>query len=202
MNPLPAAFVALSPRPHAAAMNPLQGLAVAWWFPRTKISGFFPNHAPLRLPAKFSPEVVADHKILPAVFSSGSPTPWFSFGFQPPSSEVPRGFSVLNDKLELINLDLIGTGEDKPLQGVTSMGTKHKNTENSELNSKVSKYDVDTSTIGTSSMNHNSKVSNQDTKLEEQTKALWNMKDELKKHVMTSELQEMLKENGQYSSGS
>ncbi|KAJ0967276.1 hypothetical protein J5N97_024193 [Dioscorea zingiberensis] len=97
---------------------------------------------------------------------------------------------------------LTGIGEDNPLQGVTSKGTKRKNTENSELKSKVSKHDLDTSKIGASSMNHNSKVSDLDTKLEEQTKALWNIKDELKKHVMTSELREMLEENGQYSSGS
>ncbi|KAM0949661.1 putative NAD(+) ADP-ribosyltransferase transcription regulator SAP family [Dioscorea sansibarensis] len=96
----------------------------------------------------------------------------------------------------------VGIAEDKPLQGATSKGIKRKNTEDIELKSKVSKHDVEQPKIGSSSTTHNSNVSDLDTKLEEQTKALWNIKDELKKHVSVSELREMLEENGQYSSGS
>lgn len=97
---------------------------------------------------------------------------------------------------------LAGVAEDKPLQGATSKGIKRKNTENIKLKSKVPKHDVEQPKIGASSKTHDSNVSDLDTKLEEQTKALWNIKDELKKHVSASELREMLQENGQYSSGS
>lgn len=41
-----------------------------------------------------------------------------------------------------------------------------------------------------------------DSKLEAQTKALWALKDELKKYVTTTELREMLEANGQDSTGS
>lgn len=41
-----------------------------------------------------------------------------------------------------------------------------------------------------------------ESKLEAQTKELWALKDELKRHVTTAELREMLEANGQDSTGS
>lgn len=39
-------------------------------------------------------------------------------------------------------------------------------------------------------------------RLEAQSKELWDLKDDLKKHVTTAELREMLETNGQDSTGS
>ena len=46
------------------------------------------------------------------------------------------------------------------------------------------------------------KVSDLESKMEAQTKELWSLKDEMKKHVATAELHEMLEANGQDVAGS
>ena len=48
----------------------------------------------------------------------------------------------------------------------------------------------------------NSETSDLESKLESQTKALWVLKDNLKKHVTTAELRAMLDANDQVSTGS
>lgn len=49
---------------------------------------------------------------------------------------------------------------------------------------------------------YSAKATELELKLENQTKALWNIKDDLQKHVKTAELREMLEANGQDPSGS
>lgn len=57
---------------------------------------------------------------------------------------------------------------------------------------------------GPSARNNNGAEESSDleSKLEAQSKALWALKDELKKYVTTAELREILEANGQDSTGS
>lgn len=90
-----------------------------------------------------------------------------------------------------------------------SNGTKRRRSGREDHNSKVPKSDENDSAGGALSMgtaaesgNVNSSSIELEKKLEEQSKALWDIKDELKKHVTTAELREMLEANGQDSAGS
>ncbi|XP_008794292.2 LOW QUALITY PROTEIN: poly [ADP-ribose] polymerase 1 [Phoenix dactylifera] len=90
-----------------------------------------------------------------------------------------------------------------------SKGTKRKKVGNEDHKSKVPKSDKHDSAGGplskgsaAKSGNANSSSAELEKKLEEQSKALWDIKDELKKHVTTAELREMLEANGQDSAGS
>lgn len=82
--------------------------------------------------------------------------------------------------------------EDKEPQESTSKGTKRKKGFSRDIKSKAFKAEGE----------EKPKASDVDSKLEAQTKALWALKDELKKYVTTAELREMLEANGQDSTGS
>ncbi|EOX94505.1 hypothetical protein QUC31_004563 [Theobroma cacao] len=98
--------------------------------------------------------------------------------------------------------------EDKQLQSTSRAGTKRKKNVGDDQNSKVTKLegDVPTSRVGstknTSDLNKKPKDSDLESKMEAQTKELWALKDDLKKHVTTGELREMLEANGQDATGS
>lgn len=85
------------------------------------------------------------------------------------------------------------------LEQSTSKGTKRRKVANDEQTSKVSKSEGNVLASGVSK---NGKAVEEESKLEEQTKALWDIKDGLKKHVTTAELREMLEANGQDLAGS
>lgn len=59
-----------------------------------------------------------------------------------------------------------------------------------------------TASVGNSNKLPDEHASDLESKLEAQTKELWALKDDLKKHVTTAELKQMLEANGQDSTGS
>lgn len=71
---------------------------------------------------------------------------------------------------------------------------------------KLVKYEGDVSTsrlISSNNAEYNSfPIFGIENQMEAQTKALWGLKDDLKEHVSTAELREMLEANGQCSTGS
>lgn len=97
--------------------------------------------------------------------------------------------------------------KEMPAQQSTSKaGTKRKNVGGVE-SSKVGKFEGDVSTSRAASVASSDNLpdehaSDLESKLEAQTKELWALKDDLKKHVTTAELREMLEANGQDSTGS
>ncbi|KAH9785482.1 poly (ADP-ribose) polymerase 1 [Citrus sinensis] len=97
--------------------------------------------------------------------------------------------------------------KEMPAQQSTSKaGTKRKNIGGVE-SSKVGKFEGDVSTSRAASVASSNNLpdehaSDLESKLEAQTKELWALKDDLKKHVTTAELREMLEANGQDSTGS
>ncbi|KAJ4822115.1 Poly [ADP-ribose] polymerase 1 [Turnera subulata] len=90
--------------------------------------------------------------------------------------------------------------EMKELQLSTSKaGTKRRKDMSADQNSKVAKSEGDVATsraVSTKNANDLEGI------LEVQAKELWALKDDLKKHVTTAELREMLEANEQSSSGS
>ncbi|XVF21621.1 hypothetical protein REPUB_Repub12eG0106200 [Reevesia pubescens] len=98
--------------------------------------------------------------------------------------------------------------EDKQ-QLTSTAGAKRKKDVGDDENSKVTKLegDVPTSRAGSTKktsdlLDKKPKDSDLESKMEAQTKELWALKDELKKHVTTGELREMLEANGQDAAGS
>ncbi|CAL1383211.1 unnamed protein product [Linum trigynum] len=93
-----------------------------------------------------------------------------------------------------------GSEKDKEMQKSASRsGIKRKKDAGNEQPSKVGKVEGDMSTSRAAT----SKIPNElESKLEAQTKDLWALKDDLKKHVSTTELRKMLDANGQDSTGS
>ncbi|GLT42329.1 hypothetical protein SLA2020_163320 [Shorea laevis] len=93
----------------------------------------------------------------------------------------------------------IAAQEDKGVvqQSTSRAGTKRKNDVSSDQTSKVAKVEEDPDLVG-----GQLKDSDLEHKLEAQTKALWAVKDDLKKHVTTAELREMLEANNQDATGS
>lgn len=86
----------------------------------------------------------------------------------------------------------------------TKSGTKRRNA-GGDHRSKVAKSEGDVSTGMPASARHSTNSeqnSDMESKLEAQTKELWALKDELKKHVTTVEMRAMLEANGQDSTGS
>ncbi|KAI3449746.1 hypothetical protein Pfo_006411 [Paulownia fortunei] len=100
--------------------------------------------------------------------------------------------------------------EREVLQESTSKGgAKRKRALESDQKSKIAIARVNASSNKTSSSNNtknledeHSKASVRESQLEMQTRALWALKDDLKKYVTTSELREMLEANEQDSRGS
>ncbi|KAL5981388.1 Poly [ADP-ribose] polymerase 1 [Asimina triloba] len=98
---------------------------------------------------------------------------------------------------------------NKELQQSTSKGTKRKKAANDNHKTKISKAGGNSNAHKDSNVNNgnesgsnNSSGKDLDHALEEQSKALWAIKDDLKKHVIATELREMLEANGQDSAGS
>ncbi|TYJ09439.1 hypothetical protein E1A91_A11G141700v1 [Gossypium mustelinum] len=106
-----------------------------------------------------------------------------------------------------------GKGTDVPKdqqpQSTSTAGAKRKKDVGDDQKSKITKLEGEVSAPGAGcTKNANDladkkpKDSDLETKLEAQTKELWALKDELKKHVTTAELREMLEANGQDATGS
>ncbi|KAJ0053580.1 hypothetical protein Pint_01762 [Pistacia integerrima] len=96
--------------------------------------------------------------------------------------------------------------KDMPQQSTSKAGTKRKNV-GIDPRSKVAKAEGDVSTgKAASEKNSNNRLdehtSDLTSKLEVQSKELWALKDDLKKHVTTKELKDMLDINDQESTGS
>lgn len=85
-------------------------------------------------------------------------------------------------------------------------GMKRKKDVTGEQKSKAIKAEGDVCTsraANSKNVDHEDiKVSELESKLEAQAKELWALKDDLKKHVTTSEMREMLEANDQDSTGS
>lgn len=101
--------------------------------------------------------------------------------------------------------------ENKELlqQSTSKAGVKRKKEDSGDQKPKVAKAIGDMSASRAACMENvadsrdeHSKASDLESKLETQTKELWALKDDLKKHVTTAELREMLEANGQDSAGS
>ncbi|XVF80933.1 hypothetical protein PTKIN_Ptkin15bG0115300 [Pterospermum kingtungense] len=99
--------------------------------------------------------------------------------------------------------------QDKQTQSTSTAGTKRKKNVADDQKSKVTKLEGAMPT-GRARPTENAndlldkkrKDSDLESKMEVQTKELWALKDELKKHVTTAELREMLEANDQDSAGS
>lgn len=81
------------------------------------------------------------------------------------------------------------------------LGKKRGKDVDSERQSKVAKAKGDVS-VGSAMLVKSGEACDLEKKMETQSKELWDLKDDLKKHVTTTELREMLEANGQDSSGS
>lgn len=105
-----------------------------------------------------------------------------------------------------LSVSKVELNDDKDLpQQSTSKGTKRKKAEADQQKTKIPKAEgsmTATSKNGSGSENCKSGGLDVDKLLEEQTKALWTIKDDLKKHVTTAEMREMLEANGQDTTGS
>ncbi|KAL6210669.1 hypothetical protein ACLB2K_015901 [Fragaria x ananassa] len=87
-----------------------------------------------------------------------------------------------------------------PPRSTSKSGTKRrKDGDGDDQKSKVSKSEGDVSTSRDVSVSNATEV---EIKMEAQTKELWALKDDLKKHVTTVELRKMLEANAQSSTGS
>lgn len=91
--------------------------------------------------------------------------------------------------------------EDKEFlqQATSNTSTKRRKDSGGDQKSKVARSEGDVSTSGDVSVRD---ATDLESKLEAQSKELWALKDDLKKHVTTAELREMLEANVQDSTGS
>ncbi|TKY62377.1 Poly of ADP-ribose polymerase 1 [Spatholobus suberectus] len=117
-----------------------------------------------------------------------------------PSIQVDKlsGWNSLSSSDQSAVSDLAKKGQRKEStqQNTSKGGIKRGKDADGERKSKVAKAKVDVSAgscIVTCDLEN---------KLEAQSKELWALKDDLKKHVTTAELREMLEANGQDSTGS
>lgn len=98
--------------------------------------------------------------------------------------------------------------DTKPVQESASKGNaKRKSAVSTDQKSKVAKSEGDLvhktpEKNADTSGNDRPRASNLDRQLETQSKELWSLKDDLRKHVTASELREMLEVNEQNSKGS
>ncbi|CAA0832165.1 Poly [Striga hermonthica] len=129
-----------------------------------------------------------------------------------PSSAVDKfsGWSSLSDTDRAA---LLSFGKKNPSQSkgkevlyeesIPKDGPKRKRADESNSKAKISKASGDTSSNKIKQLEDGkSKASDLESQLEKQTRALWALKDDLKKYVSTSELREMLEANEQDSRGS
>lgn len=94
-------------------------------------------------------------------------------------------------------------------QSTSKAGIKRKKDVQGDQNPKVAKAAGDTlasraayKEYAANSIDERPKGTDLDSKLETQSKELWALKDDLKKHVTTAELRQMLEANDQDSTGS
>uniref|UniRef100_A0A0E0Q753 Poly [ADP-ribose] polymerase n=1 Tax=Oryza rufipogon TaxID=4529 RepID=A0A0E0Q753_ORYRU len=117
------------------------------------------------------------------------------------------GWEILSHEDKRAVLDLVK--KDAPSSGQTSSkGSKRKNNQNDIHDRKAPKIirSISEGTAqdkGKAVVSHDSNANSSDLqeKLKEQSDTLWKLKDELKKHVSTAELRNMLEANGQDTSG-
>lgn len=146
-------------------------------------------------------------KEVPSSAKSGMEFLLFQYAFVPD----PWGRSVI------ISLTFVGRlgkqvkaqGDEELKQSSTKAGTKRRKDTGDDEKAKVAKAVGDVSTSRSQPVKSNNQVDEKNpeatdlnAKLEAQTKELWTMKDDLKKHVTTAELRAMLEANGQDSTGS
>ncbi|KAK7396422.1 hypothetical protein VNO78_17421 [Psophocarpus tetragonolobus] len=98
----------------------------------------------------------------------------------------------------------IEEGKESTQQHTSKGGIKRGKDANSERKSKVAKAkgDLSVGSVLVKNYNEPGEACALEYKLEAQSKELWALKDDLKKHVTTTELREMLEVNGQDSTGS
>lgn len=89
-------------------------------------------------------------------------------------------------------------GKELP-QTTSKAGSKRRKDVGGDQHSKVAKAEGD---VSTSRATRTKNANDLESKLEAQIKELWMLKDDLKKHVTTSELRKMLEVNGQDTTGS
>lgn len=91
----------------------------------------------------------------------------------------------------------------EPLKESKARGhAKRKNADDNEQHPKIAKTDPDMPIKKCTFEEKGIENANLESKLETQTKALWALKDDLKKYVSTAELRQMLEANDQGTSGS
>ena len=91
----------------------------------------------------------------------------------------------------------------EPLKESKARGNaKRKNADDREQHPKIVKTDPDMGIRKCTSQEKGADNTNLESKLEAQSKALWALKDDLKKYVSTAELRQMLEANDQGTSGS
>ncbi|KAF0888017.1 hypothetical protein E2562_009602 [Oryza meyeriana var. granulata] len=125
-----------------------------------------------------------------------------------PAANVEKfsGWEILSHEDKGAVLDLVKRDAPKTEQ-ITSKGSKRKNSDNGMHDCKSPKINRSISegaqNKGKSVVSCESNASSTDLqeKLKEQSDTLWKLKDELKKHVSTAELRNMLEANGQDTSG-
>ncbi|KAH1078104.1 hypothetical protein GLYMA_19G162800v4 [Glycine max] len=92
-------------------------------------------------------------------------------------------------------------GKESTPQQTSKGGIKRGKDVDSERKSKVAKAKGDVS-VGSAMSVKSGEACDLEKKMETQSKELWDLKDDLKKHVTTTELREMLEASGQDSTGS
>ncbi|KAB5568282.1 hypothetical protein DKX38_002075 [Salix brachista] len=92
-----------------------------------------------------------------------------------------------------------GKEDEKLQQSSSKAGAKRRKDTSGDQKSKVAKFKGDVPTTSAAFAKNDSEL---DSKLESQSKELWALKDDLKKHVTTVELRSMLEANSQISNGS
>lgn len=126
-----------------------------------------------------------------------------------PSAAVEKfsGWETLSHEDKGAVLDLVKKDATNKEQAA-SKGSKRKNGDNDTNNCKAPKLDESTSEGATRNKgklvvtcDSNTNLADLHQKLKEQSDTLWKLKDELKKHVSTAELRDMLESNGQDPSG-
>ena len=91
------------------------------------------------------------------------------------------------------------SGTVEETESSSKVGAKRRKGGDGDPKSKIAKVDGDVSNGRTASAKN---ADDLESKLEAQSKELWSLKDNLKKHVTTVELRQMLEANGQDTSGS
>lgn len=108
--------------------------------------------------------------------------------------------------VSFLSVSKVESNDNKELaQQSASKGTKRKKDLDDQQKTKIPKAEGSMRATGQNcceSENRKSGTTDVEKLLEEQTKSLWTIKDDLKKHVTSAEMREMLEANGQDATGS